>query len=151
MTACFLQEVLNLNELVSGMSYLSELHDMLSILDKRETLEYVIQIGTDHQRMPSLQEENLVEGCQSRAWLIIKNRNPLKIKVDADSLVVRGYLHILQESINERNITSAKEMETYEKELSAFIEKSGLSLTMTPSRTNAFGTFIEEIKRHFQK
>lgn len=123
------------------MSYLNDEKELLKYLSKREKLEYVLELGGSHERLPKEDQtkENLVPGCQSRAWLVTKEN---KIHLDADSVIVRGYLHFVQKAVNETNTVSEAE-----KQLKRFLKETDLEETMTPTRSNAIPTVIEVLKK----
>lgn len=125
------------------MTYLEEQADLLKYLSKREKLEYIIELGESHKRLdPQDQtEENLVPGCQSKAWLLL-NTDEKKIRIDADSLIVRGYLHLVEKAVNEAN-----NVEEAEENIKQFVVKTSLEETMTPTRSNAIPTVLEKVKK----
>jgi len=124
-------------------TYLDEQSMLLQHLSKREKLEYIIQLGEDHTRLPREEqnEENLVPGCQSKAWLTV-NKDNKTVRVDADSLIVRGYLHLLEKAVN-----TTETVEEAEDVLKIFVKETHLEETMTPTRSNALPTVLEQVKK----
>lgn len=118
--------------------------DFLSIGDPLSQYEYLIEFAT---ALPALDEackvdENLVKGCQSRAWLVMENvAGRLSVKADSDTLIVRGILELLVELLDGRPLSEVAEADIY------FPEKAQLMTTFNASRRQGIGSIVATIKR----
>ena len=88
------------------------------------------------------QEENLIKGCVSKAWMHIDSRNnPVKIITDSDALIVRGLLSILERLVNDSSVDDIKKLDG-----SNILNEIGLGYSISSQRTNGFVGAVNKIK-----
>jgi cysteine desulfuration protein SufE len=88
-------------------------------------------------------EENLVQGCQSRVWLVLEKdseKNTFKPRLDSDALIVKGLLKIVQSLFSDK--TAEEILNT---DLS-FLKEIGLEDHLTMTRLNGLLAVIKTIK-----
>ncbi|MCF7872478.1 SufE family protein [Candidatus Woesearchaeota archaeon] len=127
-----------------------ELKENLQFLNENEKLEYIIQLGKELLPIKEKKEKNKIRGCTSNAYIkLIKENNQLTIQGDADSIIVKGYIKIIQ-------ILTDKKTKEYlqnqlEKDILNLIKETKLDINMLPSRANAFSNMIQHIKKQAEK
>ncbi|MCY4127739.1 MAG: SufE family protein [Gammaproteobacteria bacterium] len=83
------------------MPTLEEIKETFEFLDDWEDrYRYIIDLGKGLPEMPAELriEENLVKGCQSLVWIVLRyeeNDDRVVIQLDSDAFIVRGLIAIL--------------------------------------------------------
>ncbi|MBU2924465.1 SufS family cysteine desulfurase [Colwellia sp. 1_MG-2023] len=105
----------------------------------------IMLLGKTLQRMDkSLRnEQSLISGCESLAWLIAnKNSQGLfSFQADSDAKIIRGLLVIVLSAFNDK---SALEIKTFD--IEEFFESLGLLQHLSPSRGNGVLAIVDKIK-----
>ena len=118
--------------------------DFLSIGDPFSQYEYLIEFAAS---LPHLSEElktedNLVKGCQSRAWLVMEACNGnISLKADSDTLIVRGILHLLINVLDGQALYAVANADLF------FLEKADLMATFTASRRSGIESIVKAIRQ----
>lgn len=88
------------------------------------------------------QDQHLVEGCESAAWLVASQHNGYwSFQFDADARIIKGVVAMLLSSIEGK--VSA---EIQHHELINLFNSLGLSQGLSPSRSNGVHAVIEKIR-----
>ena len=109
--------------------------------------QHIIDLGKDKKTISVdiRQDENLIKGCVSKAWMHIESKNnPVKIITDSDALIVRGLLSILERLVNNSSIDDIKGLDGSE-----ILNDIGLGYSISSQRTNGFLGAINKIKMEF--
>ncbi len=112
--------------------------------DWLEKYQYIIDLG---KQLPALDEidkvdDNLLQGCQSRVWLIHKKEgNTLHFYANSDAAIVSGLIYLVLSIYSEK---TAKEIIQTEPE---FIKMIGLSAHLSSTRSNGLNAMIAQIKK----
>ena len=110
-----------------------------------ERYDFIIDLGRELPQ-PSdelLRDENLVDGCMSTVWLLMKMEDqtaPLKIQADSDSLIVKGLIVILMAFYADK--TAAQIIES---DVSDYLKQLGLDQHLSPQRRNGLFAMIKRI------
>ncbi len=124
---------------------LQEVIDEFSeIEDAMERLEILMDFAEEVDELPSDEwnEQNLVKGCQSRAHVVIEQRDgTIWMRAAADAKMVQGLMGILTIAIN--GMPPAKVLEL----TPDFVVEMGVLNTLTPSRSNGFRTMFDMIQK----
>ena len=110
-----------------------------------ERYDFIIDLGRELPQ-PSdelLQDENLVDGCMSTVWLVMKMEHqtaPLKIQADSDSLIVKGLIVILMAFYADK--TAAQIIQS---DVSDYLKQLGLDQHLSPQRRNGLFAMIKRI------
>ena len=105
----------------------------------------IIQLG---KKLPNMDakdkiESNLLQGCESLAWLIINKEGDFyTFKMDSDTRVVKGLMMILLIIYQGKNTEQIQHFD-----IQSYFDKLGLLKHLSPSRTNGLLTIIEKIQR----
>tara|TARA_B100001245_G_scaffold221157_1_gene192210 strand:+ start:438 stop:764 length:327 start_codon:yes stop_codon:yes gene_type:complete len=88
-------------------------------------------------------KEFKVEGCVSEVFLVPKkNNNLLNFQADSNSVITRGLIAMLL------RIYSDRMPEDIMNNPPQFIDKVGLGVHLTPSRTNGLHSMVEKIMEY---
>lgn len=116
--------------------------------DWLEKYQYIIDLG---KKLPALDEvhkidENLLQGCQSRVWLIHEYKdNKLTFLANSDAAIVSGLVSLVL------SIYSGHSPQTVLKTEPVFIEKIGLASHLSSTRSNGLNAMIAKIKHIAQR
>lgn len=105
--------------------------------------QYLIDLG---RKLPplgasELVDENLLEGCQSRVWLLIEgNGDAVHIRANSDAAIVAGLIALLIRVYSGTSAQAIVETEPF------FIGDLGLSEHLSPTRANGLHAMLQAIK-----
>lgn len=124
---------------------LQEVIDEFSeIEDAMERLEILMDFAEEVDELPSNEwnEQNLVKGCQSRAHVVVEQRDgTIWMRAAADAKMVQGLMGILTIAINGMPPVKVLELTP------DFVVEMGVLNTLTPSRSNGFRTMFDMIQK----
>ena len=88
-------------------------------------------------------EQNLIDGCQSRVWLQCDNVDgKLVFTADSDALIVKGIIALLIRVLSGHTPTEIMDADLY------FVEKIGLKDHLSPTRSNGLLAMIKQIRMY---
>ena len=111
--------------------------------DWLDRYQYLIDLG---RKLPPLDsservDSNLLEGCQSRVWLLIDgNPDLIRIRANSDAAIVSGLIALLIRVYSGASAKSIVETEPF------FIEALGLKDHLSPTRSNGLHAMLNAIK-----
>ncbi len=127
-------------------SRIDSIKDDLELFDDDlQKYEYIIDIG---KSLPNLEEEhkkdeNLVQGCTSKVWLICEKKdNILVFQADSNAAIVKGLVKIILTIFNN---LSAKEILDFDTQI---LQKLNLQEIITPNRQSGIQGMIKRIKEY---
>ena len=127
----------DLEEIQESIQYLSDWEDKY---------RYILELGDSLPNMPESERlpENLVEGCQSRVWLVTEyqvHEDSLALRMDSDAHIVRGLIAILLTVYFDR---SPQEILSYD--IQGFFHELDLLKHLSPVRGNGLRALIQKIR-----
>lgn len=111
--------------------------------DWLDRYQYLIDLGRKLPPLPAeeLVDENLLDGCQSRVWLLIDgDEQRLNIRANSDAAIVSGLIALL---IRVYSGASARQILDSEPE---FVAAIGLSDHLSPTRANGLHAMLQAIR-----
>ena len=118
------------------------------ILDNpMDKYQYIIDLGKEKEKISTdiRQDDNLIKGCVSKAWMHIKSKNnSIHIVTVSDALIVKGLLGILERLVNNSSIDDIKGLDGSE-----ILNDIGLGYSISSQRTNGFVGAVNKIKMEF--
>ncbi len=105
--------------------------------------QYLIDLG---RKLPELDDservdENLLEGCQSRVWLLIDgDREAVRIRANSDAAIVSGLIALLIRVYSGASAGDIVGTEPF------FVTELGLSEHLSPTRANGLHAMLHAIK-----
>ena len=123
-----------------------ELIEEFSFFDNwQDKYEHIIDMGKKLDMLPDKYHTKKfkVEGCVSEVFLVPKkNNNLLNFQADSNSVITRGLIAMLL------RIYSDRKPEDILNNPPDFIDKVGLGVHLTPSRTNGLYSMVEKIMQY---
>lgn len=122
---------------------IEEFNDIEDWMDRYQLL---IDLGEDGDILPAEEknESNLIDGCQSRVWIVC-DENPdgtLSFRAESDALIVKGIVGLLLRVVNGLPAKEIFDSDLY------FIREIGLTEHLSPTRSNGLLAMIKRIKMY---
>ena len=88
-------------------------------------------------------DESLIRGCESLAWLVasIDKQGTFTFQADSDAKVIRGLLVVVLAAFNGKTANQIQEFD-----IEGYFETLGLLRQLSPSRSNGLLAIVEKIK-----
>ncbi len=119
-----------------------EFADLDDWMDKYQML---IDLGNDLETLDEKykNEQNLIDGCQSRVWLQCDYRDgALWFTADSDALIVKGIIALLLRVVSSHTPREIIDADLY------FIERIGLREHLSPTRSNGLLAMVKQVKAY---
>ncbi len=104
----------------------------------------IMMLGKNHIRLEKdlLTHDNLIEGCESKAWITFSKSNDIfQFQGDSDAKVIRGLLTITLAAYNGQ---TAEDILSFD--IDRYFTKLGLIQHLSPSRANGLLAIVNRIK-----
>jgi len=113
--------------------------------DWMDRYQMIIDLGDQLEPVDATERtsENLIDGCQSRVWIVISTQSDgtLHLKADSDALITKGIAAMLLYCYNDQPAKAIVDTPLY------FIERFGLQSHLSPTRSNGLQSMYETIRR----
>lgn len=121
---------------------IEEFSDFDDWMDKYQLL---IDLGNEQTPLDEKykNEQNLIEGCQSRVWLqadLIDGK--VVFQAESDALIVKGIIALLIKVVSGHTPGEILDNDLY------FIEKIGLKEHLSPTRSNGLLSMIKQMRMY---
>ena len=113
--------------------------------DWMDKYQLLITMGEEQEPLPAelKTEQNLIDGCQSRVWLVCDEREgKLQFRAESDALIVKGIVSLLI-----RVVTGHTPQEILDADL-YFIPHIGLTEHLSPTRSNGLLAMVKQIRMY---
>ena len=117
----------------------SELDDWL------DRYQLLIDLGEEQEPLPDNEktEQNLIDGCQSRVWLVCdENNGILTFRAESDALIVKGIVSLLIRVVSGHTPQEILDTDLY------FIREIGLTEHLSPTRSNGLLAMIKQMRMY---
>lgn len=109
--------------------------------------KYQLLIDLGNEQIPLNEkyknEQNLIDGCQSRVWLQADLINgKIHFQAESDALIVKGIITLLIKVLSDHTPDEILNSDLY------FIEKIGLKEHLSPTRSNGLLAMIKQIRMY---
>ena len=85
--------------------------------------------------------EHLIEGCQSRVWVIAEERDgKVHYTADSDAIIVKGIIALLIRVLNDHTPQEILDADLY------FIDRIGLAENLSPTRSNGLVAMVKQMR-----
>jgi cysteine desulfuration protein SufE len=120
------------------------IQEMAGLEDHLAKYEYLVGLGRDLVGAEDIRtEENRVPGCQSQVWIRAEMEGGLlRLQADSDALITRGIIALLLRVLDGHPPGQVLESRLY------FLEETGLSTQLSPSRANGLGAMVRQVREH---
>ena len=119
---------------------IEEFSDFTDWMDKYQLL---IDLGNDMQPLEACYktDENLIEGCQSRVWIVADYRDGLlHFSAESDALIVKGLIALLLRVLSGHSPQEILDADLY------FIDSIGLKDHLSPTRSNGLLAMVKQMR-----
>lgn len=131
------------------MSTINEIQDEVieefSLLDDwMDRYQLLIDMGEEQPALPDADKtpDNLIDGCQSRVWLVCEHTPDglLHFRAESDALIVKGIVTLLLRVVNDHTPQDILAADLY------FIREIGLQEHLSPTRSNGLLAMVKQIR-----
>ena len=105
----------------------------------------LIDMGGETEPLPDSDkvEQNLIDGCQSRVWLVCDEKEGrLYFRAESDALIVKGIVTLLIRVLSGHTPDEILDADLY------FIEKIGLREHLSPTRSNGLLAMLKQMRAY---
>ena len=122
--------------------------------DWMDKYQLLIDLGNEQEPLDEQYktESNLIDGCQSRVWLVadfveIRNekgemRNVIQFRAESDALIVKGIVSLLIRVLSEHTPQEILDADLY------FIDQIGLKEHLSPTRSNGLLAMVKQMRMY---
>lgn len=113
--------------------------------DWMDRYQMLIDLGNNQKPLPAQEkvEQNLIDGCQSRLWLVCEQKEKLLyFRAESDALIVKGIVTLLIRVLNGHSADEILNTELY------FIDRIGLREHLSPTRSNGLLAMLKEMRMY---
>lgn len=113
--------------------------------DWMDRYQLLIDLGEEQEPLPDNEktEQNLIDGCQSRVWLVCdENNGILTFRAESDALIVKGIMSLLIRVVSGHTPQEILDADLY------FIRKIGLTEHLSPTRSNGLLAMIKQMRMY---
>jgi len=125
---------------------LGEIKNDLELFDDDlDKYEYIIDLGKNLEPfdMHEQKEENLVQGCTSKVWLVCEPKeNKLYFKANSNAQIVKGLVYIIISLFS--NLSAMEILKTN----NDILEELNLAEIITPNRQSGVRGMLKRIKEY---
>lgn len=111
--------------------------------DWMDRYQLLIDMGGETEPLPDSDkvEQNLIDGCQSRVWLVCDEKEGrLYFRAESDALIVKGIVTLLIRVLSGHTPDEILDADLY------FIEKIGLREHLSPTRSNGLLAMLKQMR-----
>lgn len=113
--------------------------------DWMDRYQLLIDMGGETEPLPDSDkvEQNLIDGCQSRVWLVCDEKEGrLYFCAESDALIVKGIVTLLIRVLSGHTPDEILDADLY------FIEKIGLREHLSPTRSNGLLAMLKQMRAY---
>lgn len=113
--------------------------------DWMDRYQLLIDLGEEQEPLPDNEktEQNLIDGCQSRMWLVCdENNGILTFRAESDALIVKGIVSLLIRVVSGHTPQEILDADLY------FIREIGLTEHLSPTRSNGLLAMIKQMRMY---
>lgn len=113
--------------------------------DWMDRYQLLIDVGGETEPLPDSDkvEQNLIDGCQSRVWLVCDEKEGrLYFRAESDALIVKGIVTLLIRVLSGHTPDEILDADLY------FIEKIGLREHLSPTRSNGLLAMLKQMRAY---
>lgn len=114
--------------------------------DWMDRYQLIIEMGDELPQITEQEkkDENLIEGCQSRVWIVCEAHDDgtLHFRADSDALIVKGIAAMLLKIYDGQTPSAILNSPLF------FIERLNLTGHLSPTRSNGLFSMIQRIKTY---
>ena len=123
--------------------------------DWMDKYQLLIDLGNEQEPLDEKYktEQNLIDGCQSRVWLVAdynkeergerkEERGVIHFRAESDAMIVKGIVALLIRVLSDHTPQEILEADLY------FIEAIGLKEHLSPTRSNGLLAMVKQMRMY---
>ena len=122
--------------------------------DWMDKYQLLIDLGNEQEPLEEKYktEQNLIDGCQSRVWLVadlkevnseeVKSEKLIHFRAESDALIVKGIVALLIRVLSDHTPQEILDADLY------FIEEIGLKEHLSPTRSNGLLAMVKQMRMY---
>lgn len=114
--------------------------------DWMDRYQLLIDMGSEQQPLPEGEktDQNLIDGCQSRLWLVCdpQTDGTLVFRAESDALIVKGIVTLLIRVLSGHTPDEILGADLY------FIDRIGLRDNLSPTRSNGLLSMLKQMRMY---
>ena len=114
--------------------------------DWMDKYQLLIDLGNEQEPLEEKfkTEQNLIDGCQSRVWLVADfvEGKVIHFKAESDALIVKGIVSLLIRVLSDHTPQEILDAELY------FIDEIGLKEHLSPTRSNGLLAMVKQMRMY---
>ena len=113
--------------------------------DWMDRYAYIIELGNAVEPLDEKYKtpENLIEGCQSRVWIIADLVDgKVQFRADSDAIIVKGIISLLLRALSDQTPQDILDSDLY------FIKEVGLQEHLSPTRSNGLVAMVKQMRMY---
>ena len=112
--------------------------------DWMDKYQMLIDLGSEQEPLPEKYktESNLIDGCQSRVWLVaeLTPEGTIRVRAESDALIVKGIVTLLIRVLDGHTPDEILTANLH------FIEDIGLKEHLSPTRSNGLLAMVKQMR-----
>ena len=124
------------------------LQEFEELLDWEEQCDFLIDLGFELPEFSSdlKRDENIVQGCQSRVWLVAQRVvedgiTVVRLQADSDAIIVKGLIAVLLAAY-----CGKTPQQILDRDIDALFERMGLNQHLSSTRRNGLHGMVQRIR-----
>jgi|TARA_Y100000310_G_C20665297_1_gene807142 cysteine desulfuration protein SufE len=116
----------------------------LSLFEGLDRISYIVDLAKKNDGIPDnlKTDDNRILGCVSTSYVILDSVDPVKIKTDSESMLVKGLLYVLNIYVNGKTKNEILIIDEVK-----LMNDIGMTNTVTAQRMNGFYSAIVTLKK----
>jgi cysteine desulfuration protein SufE len=114
--------------------------------DWMDKYQLLIDLGNEQEPLEDKYktEQNLIDGCQSRVWLVadLVDQGVIHFRAESDALIVKGIVALLIRVLSDHTPQEILDADLY------FIEEIGLKEHLSPTRSNGLLAMVKQMRMY---
>ena len=120
--------------------------------DWMDKYQLLIDLGNEQEPLEEKYktEQNLIDGCQSRVWLVaeevkseeVKSEKLIHFRAESDALIVKGIVSLLIRVLSGHTPQEILDADLY------FIDEIGLKEHLSPTRSNGLLAMVKQMRMY---
>lgn len=121
------------------------IEDFVLLDDWMDRYQLLIDMGEEQEALPECDktDDNLIDGCQSRVWLVCEEHNGLlTFRAESDALIVKGIVGLLVDVLSNHTPQEILDADLF------FIREIGLTEHLSPTRSNGLLAMVKQMRAY---
>jgi len=117
--------------------------------DWMDKYQLLIDLGNEQEPLEDKYktEQNLIDGCQSRVWLVadlmeVNSEKVIHFRAESDALIVKGIVSLLIRVLSDHTPQEILDADLY------FIDEIGLKEHLSPTRSNGLLAMVKQMRMY---